>query len=60
MTPLIKTLQVLFFMLFAMAAAAADNPYSETADARLEIKQATAGNLFHDETERRFCQTRSE
>jgi thioredoxin 1 len=35
-----KTLQVLFFMLFTVAAAAADNPYSETADARLEIKQA--------------------
>jgi thioredoxin 1 len=35
-----KTLRVLFFMFFAVAAAAADNPYSETADARLEIKQA--------------------
>lgn len=35
-----KTLQVLFFALFAVAATAADNPYNETADARLEIKQA--------------------
>ena len=60
MTPLIKTLQVLFFMLFAMAAAAADNPYSETADARLEIKQATAGNLLSMKPNGLFCQTRSE
>jgi thioredoxin 1 len=35
-----KILHVLFFAFFAVAAAAADNPYSETADARLDIKQA--------------------
>ncbi|HUE36656.1 MAG TPA: thioredoxin family protein [Candidatus Acidoferrum sp.] len=35
-----KTLHILFFAFLAMAAAAVDNPYSETADARLDIKQA--------------------
>jgi protein disulfide-isomerase len=35
-----KILQMLFFALLAVAATAADNPYNETADAKLEIKQA--------------------
>ncbi|MGB7745949.1 MAG: thioredoxin family protein [Verrucomicrobiia bacterium] len=35
-----RILHALFFMFFAVAAAAADNPYNETADAKLEIKQA--------------------
>jgi protein disulfide-isomerase len=35
-----KTLNILFFAFFAVIAAAADNPYNETADARLDIKQA--------------------
>ena len=35
-----KTLQILFFLFLAAGARAADNPYSETADAKLEIKQA--------------------
>ncbi len=35
-----KILHALFFVLLAMAATAADNPYNETADAKLEIKQA--------------------
>lgn len=35
-----KLLYALFFVLHAVAATAADSPYNETADARLEIKQA--------------------
>jgi thioredoxin 1 len=35
-----KILNTLFFVFLAVAATAADNPYNETADARLEIKQA--------------------
>jgi protein disulfide-isomerase len=35
-----KILHVLFFLSLAAAAPAADNPYNETADAKLEIKQA--------------------
>ena len=35
-----KILQVLFFVLLAAAASAADNPYNETADAKLDIRQA--------------------
>jgi len=35
-----KILHTLFFVLLAVAATAADNPYNETADAKLEIKQA--------------------
>jgi protein disulfide-isomerase len=35
-----KILHVLFFAFFALAADAADNPYNETADAKLDIKQA--------------------
>ena len=35
-----KTPYILFCAFFALAAAAAENPYDETADARLEIKQA--------------------
>jgi protein disulfide-isomerase len=38
--PSMKNLFILFFAFFAMAAVAADNPYNETADARLDIKQA--------------------
>ena len=30
----------LFFAFFAVAAVAAENPYNDTADAKLEIKQA--------------------
>ena len=37
-----KILHVLLFAFLAMAAAAADTPYNETADARLDIKQALA------------------
>jgi protein disulfide-isomerase len=35
-----KMLHALFLVFLAMAASAADNPYNETADAKLEIKQA--------------------
>ena len=35
-----KILHALFFVFLAVAATAADNPYNETADAKLEIKQA--------------------
>ncbi len=35
-----KILHTLFLMVLAAAAAAADNPYNETADAKLDIKQA--------------------
>ena len=35
-----KILHILFFMFTALVAAAADNPYNEAADAKLEIKQA--------------------
>jgi len=35
-----KILHVLFFVFLAVAVTAADSPYSETADANLEIKQA--------------------
>jgi thioredoxin 1 len=35
-----KILHALFFVFLAVAASAADNPYNETADAKLEIKQA--------------------
>jgi len=35
-----KMLHALFLVFLAMAATAADNPYNETADAKLEIKQA--------------------
>jgi len=35
-----KILSALFFVILAAAAAAADGPYNETADAKLEIKQA--------------------
>jgi thioredoxin 1 len=35
-----KTLYILFLALFAMVTAAADTPYNETANARLDIKQA--------------------
>ncbi len=35
-----KILPVLFFAFLAMAAVAADGPYNETADAKLDIKQA--------------------
>jgi thioredoxin 1 len=35
-----KTLYILFLAFFAMVATAADAPYDETADARLDIKQA--------------------
>jgi protein disulfide-isomerase len=35
-----KILHVLFLAFFAVAAAAVDNPYNETADAKLDIKQA--------------------
>lgn len=35
-----KTLHVLFFLFFAAMVTAADSPYNETADAKLEIKQA--------------------
>lgn len=38
----LKILHLLFFMSVAVAAAA-DKPYNETADAKLEIKQALAG-----------------
>jgi protein disulfide-isomerase len=37
-----KILHVLSFVFLAMAAAAADKPYNETADAKLDIKQALA------------------
>jgi thioredoxin 1 len=39
-----KFLPALFIMLLATAAVAADAPYNETADARLEIKQALAAS----------------
>jgi protein disulfide-isomerase len=35
-----KILHALFFVFLAVAATAADSPYNETADAKLEIKQA--------------------
>ena len=35
-----KILQALFFVILAAAATAAENPYNETADAKLDIKQA--------------------
>jgi len=35
-----KILQVLFFVFLAVAATAGDNPYNETADAKLDLKQA--------------------
>ncbi len=35
-----KILHALFFVFFALAAAAADTPYNETADAKLDIKHA--------------------
>jgi protein disulfide-isomerase len=35
-----KVLHALLFAFFAVAAVAADNPYNETADAKVEIKQA--------------------
>ncbi len=35
-----KILHALFFVFLAISATAADNPYNETADAKLEIKQA--------------------
>jgi protein disulfide-isomerase len=35
-----RILHTLFFVFLAMAAIAADNPYNETADAKLEIRQA--------------------
>jgi thioredoxin 1 len=35
-----KILHTLFFVFLAVAAIAADNPYNETADAKLDIKQA--------------------
>ena len=35
-----KIIHVLFFLFLAAAATAADNPYNETADAKVEIKQA--------------------
>jgi thioredoxin 1 len=38
--PIMKILHTLFFMFLAVAATAGDNPYNETADAKLEIKQA--------------------
>jgi len=39
-----KILSSLFFTFIALAVTAADAPYNETADARLEIKQALAAN----------------
>ena len=38
--PNMKILHTLFFLLLAVAAPAADKPYNETNDAKLEIKQA--------------------
>ena len=38
-----KVLNILFGLLFASAALAADNPYNETADAKFDIRQALAG-----------------
>jgi thioredoxin 1 len=35
-----KNLCILFFTFFALVATAVDNPYNETADAKLDIKQA--------------------
>jgi protein disulfide-isomerase len=35
-----KNLYILFFTFFALVAVAVDNPYNETADAKLDIKQA--------------------
>jgi thioredoxin 1 len=35
-----KNLCILFFAFFALAVVAADSPYNETADAKLDIKQA--------------------
>ena len=35
-----KTLHALFFVFLAVAATGADKPYNETADAKLELKQA--------------------
>jgi protein disulfide-isomerase len=40
MKPPMKIFPVLFLVFLAVAATAADNPYNETADAKLEIKQA--------------------
>ena len=37
-----KILNTLLFMIFAATASAADRPYNETADAKLDIKQALA------------------
>ncbi len=37
-----KIIYILFFVLLAVAAKAADLPYNETADAKLEIKQTLA------------------
>jgi protein disulfide-isomerase len=37
-----KILQLLFFVFLAVTASAADNPYDEAADAKLEIKQTLA------------------
>jgi thioredoxin 1 len=37
-----KMLHTLFFVFLAVAATAADTPYNETADAKLDIKQALA------------------
>ena len=39
-TTRMKILSALFFMLVAAAATAADNPYNETADAKLDIQKA--------------------
>jgi len=38
----LKTLPALLFVFLAVAAARADNPYNESADAKLDIKQALA------------------
>ena len=35
-----KILQTIIYVFLAVVATAADNPYNETADAKLEIKQA--------------------
>jgi thioredoxin 1 len=40
LTSLLKTFYILFILFLALAATAADSPYNETADARLDIKQA--------------------
>jgi thioredoxin 1 len=39
-----KTLSTLFLILFTAVAIAADGPYNETADAKLDIKNALAAN----------------